>query len=89
MATVVGICTLLRAFGFAATAVGRNLNGAVPFMYAVPLIGIAFGIYATTRGQRLRVPAFVLSAWDLLAALLRRAAGRNLALASVTTGDAP
>jgi lipopolysaccharide export system permease protein len=88
MATVVGICTLLRAFGFAATAVGRNLNGAVPFMYAVPLIGIAFGIYATTRGQRLRVPAFVLSAWDLLAALLRRAAGRNLALAGVTTGDA-
>ena len=45
IASVVVACLLLRAGGFAATAVGRNLNGAIPFMYAVPLIGIAFGIY--------------------------------------------
>ena len=44
---------------------------------------------ATTRGQRLRVPAFMSNAWDLLVAFLRRVAGRNLALAGVTTGDAP
>ena len=87
IATVVGICLLLRAFGFAATAVGRNLNGAIPFMYAIPLIGIAFGIYATTRGQRLRVPSFILNAWDFLVALLRRTAERNIALAGVANGD--
>jgi lipopolysaccharide export system permease protein len=89
IATAVFLCFLLRAGGFAATAVGRNLNGAVPFMYALPLTGIAFGIYATTRGQRLRIPSFVAAGWDALAQFARRAAGRNLALAGIVNGDKP
>lgn len=89
VAAVVVLCLLLRAGGFAATAVGRNLNGAIPFMYGVPLTGIAFGIYATTRGQRLRAPWFVSSLWEGTVALTRRASRRNLALASVVGGEAP
>lgn len=89
IAAVVMTCLLLRAFGFAVTAVGRNLNGAIPFMYAVPLLGIAFGVYATTRGQRLGVPTLVVSFWDGLMALARRMAGRNLALAGAPNSDAP
>jgi len=86
IAAVVVICLLLRAFGFAAVAVGRNLNGAIPFMYAVPLLGIAFGIFATTRGQRLRVPSFVSAAWE---SLTRRAGERAVALAGIREADAP
>lgn len=72
VAFVVTLCVLLRALGFAATAVGRNLAGAIPFMYAVPLLGIAFGIYAITRSERLQIPPFVLAIGDRLAALRRR-----------------
>ena len=87
IATVVALCLLLRALGFAATAVGRNLSGALPIMYAVPLTGIALGIYATTRDRRMRVPPFVTALWDGLVGFVRRLAGRNLALAGVVGGD--
>jgi lipopolysaccharide export system permease protein len=85
VALVVTLCILLRALGFAATAVGRNLGGAIPFMYAVPLIGIAFGIYAITRTERPQIPPFLLAMADKLAALARR----NLGTASAVGGGAP
>jgi hypothetical protein len=85
VAVVVGLCVVLRALGFAATAVGRNLGGAIPFMYALPLIGIAFGIYATTRGQHREVPQFVFNAWEEFEARARR----SLKMASSREGNAP
>jgi lipopolysaccharide export system permease protein len=85
VAFVVALCVLLRALGFAATAVGRNLGGAIPFMYAVPLTGIAFGIFAITRTERLQIPSIVLATGDRLAALARR----NAEPASAVAGGAP
>jgi lipopolysaccharide export system permease protein len=85
VALVVALCFLLRASGFAATAVGRNLGGAIPFMYAVPLTGIAFGIYAITRSKRLQIPPFVIAMGDRLAALARR----NVDPARAVAGGAP
>lgn len=87
IATVVALCLVLRSLGFAATAVGRNLSVAIPFMYAVPLSGIAFGLYATTYGRRLRAPAAVSSLFDMLAGIARRVGRRNVALTSVVGGD--
>lgn len=89
MAAVVALCLALRAAGFAATALGRNLSEAVPFMYAVPLTGIIFGVYATTRGRRLRAPSIVAAMWDGFARFGRRAAGRYLTPTSVVDGDTP
>jgi lipopolysaccharide export system permease protein len=86
---VVALCLLLRALGFAATAIGRNLDAAIPFMYAAPLLGIAFGIYAMTRGQALRVARPLVSLWDGLVALARQMARRNLALAGLSDRNAP
>jgi lipopolysaccharide export system permease protein len=89
IAAVVALCLGLRAAGFASTAVGRNLGAAIPFMYAVPLTGILFGVFATMSGRRLRAPSIFGAGWDAFARLGRRAAGRNLTLASVVDGDSP
>lgn len=89
IAVVVALCLALRTAGFAATAVGRNLSAALPFMYAVPLAGIALGAYGTMQGWRLRAPPIVAAAWDWAVGRARRAAGRSLTLASVVDSDTP
>jgi lipopolysaccharide export system permease protein len=87
IAFVVALCLALRTAGFAATAVSRNLAAALPFMYAVPAVGIALGAYGTIQGWRLRAPPIVARGLDRLIGRARRAAGRSLTLASVVDGD--
>ena len=87
MTSVVLACLLLRALGFAAMSVAYHLNGAIPFMYAVPLIGIAFGVFAMTRTDRMRPPAFVSRMWNSLAEMGRRTSERDLARAGALNGD--
>jgi lipopolysaccharide export system permease protein len=89
IAVVVALCLALRTAGFAATAVGRNLEVGLPFMYAAPLAGIVLGAYGTMQGWRLRAPRVVAMAWDRLVGRLRRAARRSLTLASVVESDTP
>lgn len=89
IAVVVALCLALRTAGFAATAVGGNLEAGLPFMYAAPLAGIALGAYGTMQGWRLRAPRVVAMAWDRAVGRVRRAAGRSLTLASVVDGDTP
>ena len=87
--SVVVACLLLRVLGFGAMSVAYHLNGAIPFMYGVPLIGIAFGVYAMTRSERLRPPAFVSGISNSLAEIARRASERDLARAGAISGDRP
>ena len=86
IAVVILTCLLLRAFGFAAAAVAYHLIGAIPFMYAVPLLGIAFGIYATTRPRRMRVPPPIAWSLDVLSGLARRLRGRDFEGAAALHG---
>jgi lipopolysaccharide export system permease protein len=64
IAATVVLCLALRAAGFAAVAAAGGTRAAIPFMYAIPLAGIAFGAYATIRDLRLRMPRFVEVVWD-------------------------
>lgn len=86
-ATVIVLCLALRTGGFAAYSLTRNLDGALPFMYVVPLAGIAFGLYGVMYGTRVWVPAPAMAAFDWLADRLRRAAGHSLSLASLTGNE--
>jgi lipopolysaccharide export system permease protein len=52
IAAVVLVCVVFRVGGFAAFSVGRSLSGAVPFLYAVPVAGLAFGLYAIFHDTR-------------------------------------
>jgi lipopolysaccharide export system permease protein len=61
---VVLICLALRTAGFAAVAQADAYPAAIVFMYAIPIGGIAFGVYATMRDARLRIPGVVERAWD-------------------------
>ena len=89
IAFVVVLCLALRASGFAATAVGRNFEAALPFLYVAPLVGIALGAYGMVQGWRLRAPRVVARAWDWAIRRARRTAGRSLTLAGVVNGDRP
>lgn len=59
IAAVVVLCLVFRAGGFAAMAVSRSVEGAVPFMYGIPLVGIAIGIYVTGRTSAPQAPPLV------------------------------
>jgi lipopolysaccharide export system permease protein len=61
---VVLVCSLLRTAGLAVVARADAFAAAIPLMYAVPLSGIAFGIYAMSRDARLRLPGRLERAWD-------------------------
>ena len=86
IAAVILICAILRAGGFAAWAAARNLESAIPTLYAIPLAGLAFGAWATMTETRLRIPRSVEATWDAtvlaLAPLLRRFAGPSPATGS-------
>lgn len=87
IAAVVVLCLMLRTSGFAAYSVSRNVSAAQPFMYAVPLAGILFGLYGTLVGVRFRAPVVVASTIEWAARHIRRLTGRSLTLASVAGGD--
>ncbi|HWT30333.1 MAG TPA: LPS export ABC transporter permease LptF [Propylenella sp.] len=61
---VVLVCLALRIAGFGAVAAAGGTRAAIPFMYLIPLAGIAFGAYATMRDLRLRIPRVVEASWD-------------------------
>jgi lipopolysaccharide export system permease protein len=88
IATVVVLCLALRTGGFAAHSVSRNLSEGIPFMYAVPLIGIALGLYGTVSARRARAPRLLAAAFGWIVNRGRRAAGRSLTFAGVVAGDA-
>lgn len=83
---VVVLCVGLRGGGYAALALARNHAEAVPFMYLIPLAGIAFGTYATMRQTRLGMPGFVGVAWDAATWPFRRMMPREQP-ADATSGD--
>jgi lipopolysaccharide export system permease protein len=76
IAAAVLICLGLRALGLGAGVVAGATGAGLPLLYLIPISGIAFGAYATGKGVRMRIPAFIESAADFLArrlqAILRR-----------------
>jgi lipopolysaccharide export system permease protein len=86
IAFVVAFCAALRGAGFTATAVSRNFEAGLPFLYAVPLVGIAFGAYGTIQGWRLRAPRVVAGLWNSAILGAQRIARRSPALASTAEG---
>jgi lipopolysaccharide export system permease protein len=89
IAAVVLLCLALRVGGFAAWAVARNVNGAVPFMYAIPLAGLVIGAYAATRDARLRIPLIVEIAFDEALRVVRRLVDRYLRNVRMAEGEQP
>lgn len=71
IATCVLFCLSLRVAGFAAAAISDNSIAAIPFLYAIPLTGIALGLAAMILDARLATPRFVEAAWDWMTAALR------------------
>jgi lipopolysaccharide export system permease protein len=64
IAACVLICIALRTSGFAAAALGRNTTAAIPFLYAIPIAGVGFGLAATALDARLPIPGVVERIWD-------------------------
>ncbi len=73
IATIVLLCLLLRAGGFAFGAAARESRASIPFLYAIPLAGIGLGLYAVALGARLRIPRFLETIWDRAADAAQRA----------------
>jgi lipopolysaccharide export system permease protein len=87
IAAVVVLCLLFRGAGFAATAVSHTRSGGIPFMYAVPVTGIALGAWAITRGMRLPVPTAVGAITEALQIRWRRMMMRHLGPAGLAGED--
>lgn len=80
---VVLFCLLFRTGGFAAMALSRQFAKFVPFMYAVPLAGAAFGIYACLHDTRAWI-ARMQRLGDAIATAGRRLFGRPPSLAGLS-----
>jgi lipopolysaccharide export system permease protein len=89
IAACVLICTALRTGGFAAAAIGNNSTAAVPFLYAIPLAGIVFGLAATLLDARLTIPRYVEVVWDRVVRLIRRPSSADLVAVGGGFGEAP
>ena len=76
IATVVLLCLVLRAAGFAAGAMARGSSTSIPFLYAIPVAGIVLGAYAIALGARLRMPRLLEAVWDGAADVGQRALRR-------------
>ena len=87
IAAVIVLCLILRAGGFAAAAVARNSKEAVPLLYAIPLTGVVFGLYAIMHGAQLRIPRLIERVWDDLVEAGRRRFRRPLTPAAITRED--
>jgi lipopolysaccharide export system permease protein len=67
IATVVLLCLIIRAGGFAAAAAAGTLSGgAILFMYAIPLGATLFGWYVMARQVRMRIPRAIEAVLDAL-----------------------
>ncbi len=73
------LCIALRTAGFAVAAIGTKSTAAIPFLYAIPLFGIAFGLAATMLDARLQAPRFLEAAWERAGRALRRRERSDLA----------
>ncbi len=76
--SIVVLCLLFRAAGYAALSASRNVATAIPFLYAIPLSGIAFGIYANLHDTRAWFMPPVERMADTISDAARRLIGRRL-----------
>ena len=54
----IAICVLIRGVGFAVVAAANSSQLMIPFLYIVPLAGMAVGFLMLTINARLRMPRF-------------------------------
>ena len=59
MVMIAATCMALRGAGFGILATTGASRAALPFLYLIPLAGIAFGLAAFAGNVRLRIPYFV------------------------------
>lgn len=64
VAAAVALCVALRVGSFAAFAAAGSTAAAVPFLYALPLAGIALGVIGMNRSDGALVPAPVAATID-------------------------
>lgn len=69
-------CFVFRVAGFVAGSAAIGSAGALILLYAVPLAGIAFGVYACLRHDRIRMPRAAEIFLETAAKAGRRAVGR-------------
>ena len=86
IASVIILCLAFRAGGFAAVGVGRKAGEAIPFIYAVPLAGLAFGIYVNLHDLRASITPRAEAVADAAVRLGRRMLGLNPATAGMGDG---
>lgn len=72
----VSLCVAFRVGSFAAFAAAGSSSLAIPFMYALPILGIAMGIYGMTRSDGALAPAAVTGVLDWAARIGGRVARR-------------
>jgi lipopolysaccharide export system permease protein len=63
--TVIAICVLLRGAGFAVVAAVNSSQALIPALYAVPLLGMAAGLFTLASNARLRMPRFAETISDI------------------------
>ena len=61
----VEICVLLRGAGFAVVAAVNSSQTLIPALYAVPLLGMAAGLFTLASNARLRMPRFAETISDI------------------------
>ena len=76
MVMIGATCVILRGAGFGVLATAGANSAALPFLYLVPLAGIAFGLAAFAGNARLRIPYFVERILDRFVAALERILAR-------------
>jgi lipopolysaccharide export system permease protein len=64
IASAVLLCVSLRVAGIVAVQVTRGSSFAAPFMYLIPMLGIAIGGYAAMRDTAPHVPRPVAALWN-------------------------
>jgi lipopolysaccharide export system permease protein len=69
-------CVILRGTGFGVLAAAGANRAALPFLYFVPLAGIAFGIATFAGNVHLRIPYFVERMLDRFATAIERILAR-------------
>jgi lipopolysaccharide export system permease protein len=78
VASVVLICLVLRAGGYAAFAVGRSISVVTPLIHVIPVVGLAFGIYATMHDRAARLLPGIAALTDTMARARKRTLARGI-----------
>ena len=76
MVMIGATCVILRGAGFGILATAGANSAALPFLYLVPLAGIAFGLAGFAGNARLRIPYFVERILDRFVTALERILAR-------------